>query len=443
MDLIGKLADIIGLEDISATAETLARYSIDGHLPQAVVYPWTVKDLAEVLHFADREGLKVAPAGAGTKLAIGNIPERVDLVISTKRLNQVIEYEPADLTAVVSAGCSWKDFYRITSQNGQFVPIDPLGSDEATLGGIISTNSYGPLRLFYGAPRDYVIGIKVAHADGTLTKGGGKVVKNVAGYDMNKLYVGALGTLGIVTEMAFKLRPIPQSQATSQITSDDLGKLCLLIGSVLNSQLLPHSIELVDGRSVRVLDAHAGGAPWTLFVRFGEGHEAVEYQLSVLEKKVQEIGRMQIERMSEREATRLWQSVRSFEELFCAQLVIRVSIRKSRLQEAVVRCDDLLRQAELDYALLAHAGDAVVRLYVRGLQETEENIGHLVKIVKDLREYVRLTRGSVVISRAPVALKRVIDVWGLTGETASIMRAIKESFDPRHTLNPGRYIVGI
>src|SRR5262249_49127967 len=155
-----------------------------------------------------------------------------------------ISYEPADLTAVAEAGMRLSDFYATTSLNGQWLPIDPPGVG-STLGGIVAMNSFGPLRASYGTPRDYVIGLKVITADGTLVKTGGRVVKNVAGYDLNKLFIGSFGTLGIIVETAFKLRPVPEEESTCLITCSSAEPLATIANQIFKSQLLPLSVLLV------------------------------------------------------------------------------------------------------------------------------------------------------------------------------------------------------
>src|SRR5574341_1781747 len=202
--LTGRLVEIVGADHL-LTAESCFPYAVDDHAPKMVAFPGDAQELSEVMKLASSEGLSVIPWGSGTTIGLGGVPARVDLVVGLTRLNRIIDHEPGDLTATLQAGILLCEAQASLSRSGQFLPFDPAGYKRATIGGILATNSSGPWRHRYGTARDLVIGIRVVHADGTITKGGAKVVKSVSGYDMNKLYIGSLGTLGIILEATFKL----------------------------------------------------------------------------------------------------------------------------------------------------------------------------------------------------------------------------------------------
>ena len=207
-----ELQRIVGESGILSEEQVVA-YTFDGYVPKAVVLPTSIQEMQEVLQFAVTQGLSVMPAGAGTKLGIGNLPEKVDVVLATTRLNSVVEYEPADLTVTVEAGIRLRDLQTELAKHRQYLVLNPPYADRCTIGGIVATNASGSFRLRHGTARNQVLGLRVVRADGTVVKSGGKVVKNVAGYDLNKLYIGAFGTLGIITEVTLKLSPIPVRQA--------------------------------------------------------------------------------------------------------------------------------------------------------------------------------------------------------------------------------------
>ena len=184
-------------------------YRLAGEPSRAIALPRTVDELSEMLSFAMSENLTVIPAGAGTWLNMGNPPVRAHLLLSTSQMNRILEYEPADLTATVEAGCTLHGFNAQAAPHRQCIPLDPFADVRSTLGAVVATASSGPLRCGFGTPRDWVIGMQIVHAYGLRTRAGGKVVKNVAGYDLCKLYTGSFGTLGIITEISFKLRPLP------------------------------------------------------------------------------------------------------------------------------------------------------------------------------------------------------------------------------------------
>src|SRR5205809_3260427 len=193
--------------------------AVAGVHPKLVVDPGTEKELAAALRLANEAGLAVIPRGGGTKLAWGNPLSRADLILSTVRLNKILEHAWADLTVTVEAGCSIQTLQETLAQHGQRLALDPLWPEKATIGGVLSANDSGALRLRFGALRDLIIGATIALADGTLASSGGKVVKNVAGYDLPKLVTGALGTLGIITRAVFRLHPLPRNTRSFSVAT--------------------------------------------------------------------------------------------------------------------------------------------------------------------------------------------------------------------------------
>ncbi len=221
----------------------------------------------------------VIPAGLMTWLECGNTVKRADVILSLERMNRIVEYSPPDLTATVEAGLRLNEFNLVTARERQWLPLDPPGSTAASLGAIAACNSSGALRLGFGTPRDYVIGLKLAHADGTESKSGGRVVKNVAGYDMNKLYVGSFGTLAVITGVTLKLRPMPESFATLVITGKNQKSLIEFAKRVLASELQPASIFLT-----RRLFADTRFGNDALLLRFIESEAAVKHQMDWVER---------------------------------------------------------------------------------------------------------------------------------------------------------------
>src|SRR5215467_4311424 len=204
--------------------------AIAGLQPKLVVSPGTENELAAVLGLANEASLAVIPRGGATKLSLGNPPSRADVVLSTARTNRLLEHAWSDLTVTVEAGCAIQSLQQILAQHGQRLALDPLWPEKATVGGILSTNDSGALRLRLGSLRDLIIGVTIALPDGTLASSGGKVVKNVAGYDLPKLITGAFGTLGVITRAVFRLHPLPsntRSFSISTANAEDARKLVL------------------------------------------------------------------------------------------------------------------------------------------------------------------------------------------------------------------------
>src|ERR1700746_3081087 len=214
--------------------------AVAGAQPSLVVEPGSEQELAKVLELANGAGLAVIPRGGGTKLEWGNRPERADVILSMARLNRVIEHAWADLTVSVEAGCTFQRLQNTLSQHGQRIAVDPLWPERATIGGILSTNDSGTLRIRYGGLRDLIIGVTIALPDGTLASSGGKVVKNVAGYDLPKLVTGALGTLGIITRAIFRLHPLPRNVRSFTFSARDLDDANRIVLAVQDSRLAAH-----------------------------------------------------------------------------------------------------------------------------------------------------------------------------------------------------------
>ena len=187
----------------------LAGYAVEGLIPKAAVRPASRSEVAHTLAWAFSQNVTVSPRGGGTLLSLGNTPTTIDLVLELRKLDQILDFQPADLTVTVEAGIHLKNLQETLGQGGMFLPLESPLAQEATVGGILSTGVSGPRRFSYGLPRDWLIGISAISADGTETKAGGKVVKNVTGYDLNRLYTGSLGTLGVIVEASFKLAPLP------------------------------------------------------------------------------------------------------------------------------------------------------------------------------------------------------------------------------------------
>jgi glycolate oxidase FAD binding subunit len=406
--------------------------AVDGLAAPSWLQPATADELAEALATADQAGQAVAPLGGGTQLDLGMPPSRLDLLLETTRLDRVVEYEPADLTVTVEAGMRFAALQRLLGEQGQFLPLDPPALPEATIGGLIATNASGPLRLAHGSARDLVIGTRVANPDGTLTRAGGRVVKNVAGYDLNKLYIGSLGTLGIIVELSFKLAPIPPATATVVGQFPDALSAGGLLGAVLRSPLAPLAMELIGPQAATAMGADLPAA--TLVVlRVGGYPQAVERQVRDLRSLISQHAGQPIETAAD-----VWDDLaRMRTDAVRRELVLKASAPIAQTARLVALFEE--RLAPLGTPVVwAHGGNGVAYAacaagpsaagIIRGLREAAGGLGD---------------NAALVVLRCPTALKQAVDVWGPIGPSLGLMRAIKAKLDPRNTLNPGRYVGGI
>lgn len=408
---------IVGAEHIRAATQADA---IDGIAPQVVVEPGSAKEAVRLLMRADEAGLKVAPRGGGTKLAWGNPPRKLDVVLSTLRLNRVVEHAWGDMTATVEAGCTVARFQEVLAEHGQRLALDPLWPAQATIGGILAANDSGSLRVRFGGLRDLVLGVTVALPNGTLARSGGKVVKNVAGYDLPKLLTGSLGTLGLITQATFRLYPLPRAELTLSATLPTSAAMSQFMLAVLDSTLVPTGLQL----------RARGGAPPEIDLRF-EGVEAtIERQVSQLRQMggSRDLREASDEVWGARE--RLWQGAEP-------ALVCKVSVLPSELGGLCDRVERIAESLQITWQLVAQAtGLGMLRL-------EGANDEALLSALATLRPQLEREGGSLVALHCPAGVKARIDVWGDGGDALPLMRRVKEQFDPSGTLNPGRFIGGI
>lgn len=445
-NFIKELANIVGASNLLMSG--LDSYKVEGRIPKAVVFPETVQQVSETLALADKERVSVIPCGNGTKMYLGGIPRSLDLILSITRLNQVLEYEPADLTVMTQAGITLASLQNTLGQKGQLLALDPPFASKATIGGILSTNSTGPRRLLYGAVRDLVIGIKVVHPGGMISKGGGKVVKNVAGYDMNKLYLGALGTLGIIVEANFKLRPLPRMEKTLWAAFSSLAAASEAVTRILKSELCPSFLELFNHSASTLLSqtvqVQIPENTFTLAMGVDEVPEAVERQINQAERFCKEKGTTKIAILVGEEEKKLRRTIQEFFTLAITRTRTTLSCKANILPIAI---DELFQIAEkignrynATCFLQAHAGNGIVYIYFSSPEAPTETF---IKMIEELRVSTLNLGGSLVVELAPREVKEKIDVWGPPGNSFRIMKGIKAQFDPYHILNPGRFIGGL
>jgi glycolate oxidase FAD binding subunit len=415
-----ELAEIVGKEYLHPA---VAADTFDGVTPQMVCEPGTPEDLARALRWANSNGLKVTPRGGGTKLGWGNPPPGCDLVLSTARLNRVLEYAWDDMTVIVEAGCPVADLQKTLAQHGQQLALDPLWPERATIGGILSTNDSGTLRARYGSLRDLIIGITVALPDGTLAKSGGKVVKNVAGYDLAKLFTGGLGTLGVIVQAIFRLHPLPRESRSLSFsgTPQSLNQLLL---AIMASKLTFTGLQL---------RAAPGGAQ--LDVRFDGTAAGIQAQV----KQLQQIAGGSL--VPSDAPAETWTAHQAIWDGAAPALVAKFSVLPA--QFAAI-CGLVKRSAEAQSLAWKVVVQSVGVGYVR-LEGNEQALRITALTLRDEIASVGGTRtgGTLVALGCPLAVKRGLDVWGPTSDAQPLMVRIKQRFDPDGTLNPGRFVGGI
>ncbi len=427
---------VVGRERLDASlAYTLGQTTQAESLPEAVVYPNSEAELAEVMACAHRHQWRVLPFGCGSKLAWGGLAPAFDLAISTQNLNQVVEHAVGDMTLTAAAGLKLADLKPQLAQHNQFLAIDPAYPACATLGGIVSTADTGSLRQRYNSVRDMLIGISFVRHDGQVTKAGGRVVKNVAGYDLMKLMTGAYGSLGIISQVTFRLYPIPET-STTLVISGAAAAIANLTADLRQSSLTPVALDILSPH----LSAMLGFAEsFSLAVRFQTNRPGVDEQVTLLSKlvpedlSIQQLAATADEEFWSRAGRCLFPSSRAGggadgEGTAMAKLGVWPA-------HAVDLLQTIHRQIPTGLARF-HAGSGIGTLSFPAEMASPA-------VLNTLRQECEAARGYLTVLQAPRTLKQSLDIWGYQGNALPLMRRIKETFDPDQRLSGGRFVGGL
>ncbi len=417
---------------------------IDGIRALREESPGSPEELARIMKDACDAGCAMSAVGAGTKLHLGNQPGVPCLAVHTRGLHGIIEYEPDNLTISALAGTTLAEIQQILRASNQFLPLDPPFSDRATLGGIVAANSSGPIRFRYGTVRDMLIGIRIVHADGTCTKAGGKLVKNVSGYDMCKLYAGSLGTLGIFSELTFKVHPKPEAVATVKLGYASLGAVLNAAQTFIGADLTPCAMEALNGPAFEELTGNRPDAPWVMLVRFGETDTAVRWQVDRLREIAPGGGGTPLNTLGTQESEVFWLKAAGAREGADGDhhLLVKCSVMYRSVPETAAFLAEMGERMQACAFLYCHAGNHVI--YARyQWPDGDCGTGALQREISALRERCSAAGGHVVVERVRAEAKRGMDVWGYQSPAVELMRRIKLQLDPKGLLNPGRFVGGI
>lgn len=420
--------------------EAMREYAIDGLLPRLVVIPGTVEQVGQVVALANAHALTLLARGGGSRMNLGGIPERLEVVLETTKLDRLLEHEAADLTCQVEAGITLAALQAQLATKGQRLALDPPDAEQATLGGILASNASGPKRLRYGTARDLVIGLRVVQANGEIARSGGKVVKNVAGYDLNKLYIGSLGTLGIIVEANLKLQPLPVKERTLLLSYANARDALQTVIAILGSLLLPSAIELIDsGAASDMNDFFCLNLPttgYTLAVNFEGSAATIDRQVDETRLLSRKAGALMGDDLADKDQAQFWQAVR---EHMRGSVTCKVAILVSQIASYLETVESVCRRHKLEAALVGHAGSGILYIELRPSDATPR----LVEAIVELRRHAQEARGSLVVERSPIELKRRISVWGEPGPDFYLMQRLKQQFDPKGTFVKGRFVGGL
>ena len=392
--------------------------AVDGVQPQLVACPASTEETSEVLRLSAEHSLAVVPRGRGTKLTWGRPPARVDLVVDLSRLDQVVDHGPGDLVVVTQAGTSLATLQRAVADAGQRLAVDEMVPG-ASVGGTIATATSGPQRVLTGTVRDLLIGVTLVRADGVVARAGGRVVKNVAGYDLGKLVTGSCGTLGVVTEAVFRLHPLPAARRFLGVAVQDADDAHAVVQAVVHGQVVPSAVEV---------DWPAGAAATVVVLLEGtEGGVAarVDATLALL-------GRPRVEVA---EAAPTWWSSYPWT---AGETALKLTFALSGLPAVLSAVGTAAREEGVAVTLRGSGGAGVVY----GALPAETDPASVVRMLDRLRLVCRDHGGAVVVVDGPPAVKQAVDLWGPVA-ALDLMRRVKDQFDPEHRLSPGRCVGGI
>lgn len=442
-----RLEEIVG-EGHMGTGPAAAGFAVDGVSPALLVHPASQEEVSSVVTACGEAGAAIIPWGGGTAMGLGNRPARADVAVVLDRLNRIVEFDAANLNVSVEAGMRLADLEVELAKQRQFLPIDPPAEGKATVGGILAANGSGPWRLLYGTARDWVLGMRVVLPNGQRIRCGGKVIKNVSGYDMNKLFIGSLGTLGIISEATFKLLPLPAVRASVAGVFAELGQAAGVVAKVLDSVLLPEAMELLGLDAVTLLGPTLGldATGYGLAVSFAGSRETVERQVRDFTGLFRDAKARVTTAVSDERTAPAWKTVRNVFDLLPGpppeRITCKIGVLISRTADLLAAAEALGRRHRLRGAVTAHAGSGVVRAcYLLGPEAPPVEV--LASGLEELRREAEKAEGSLVLQGAPAALKTHLDAWGKPGGAFDVMQRLKAEFDPQGLCNPGRFLGGL
>ena len=398
--------------------------AIDGVTPRFVLEPGNAEMLSAMLRWASADGLALVVRGAGTKQTWASVAPRVDALLSTARMNTAFEHCAGDLTAMIAAGMPLAEANAILRRSRQWLPFDPPHAASATIGGLVATNDSGPRRHGFGTPRDLVIGVEIALADGRLARGGGRVVKNVAGYDLARLMCGSFGTLGVIVSATFKLSPMAEASRTVVADLREIRDVAAIAAAMSASQLVASAFE-VEWPRLRVL------------IRFETIAVAAQQQAGAA-ALLCEPHAARVAILQDDDEEREWQqhmappAAQATAPATLPATTVRIGVLPADVAFALDAIGSVTSECDAQARVVGRIGIGALVLRLAGTLDAR------VAAIVELRRRLETKQGHVTVTAAERELRARLDPWGPIGPAFAVMRALKQQFDPTNTLNPGR-----
>jgi glycolate dehydrogenase FAD-binding subunit len=416
----------------SESGSGVGRFAAGGILPACAVFPQRLEEVQRVVDRVRERSGALLPAGRGVHLGIGAPPRRYDVALSTRALDRIVAHDAADMTVTVEAGVTVGQLNDSLRAAEQWLPLDPPLPEDTTVGGLIAADRNGPLRLSYGKVRDMLIGIAVVSASGEVLRGGGKVVKNVAGYDLPKLFTGSFGTLGVIVEATFKVQPRPPQRSLWVWSFADLAAATDAALALWDGALHPLTLEVVNGTAAESLGLPPGAG---VIVEFGGGRAHLEEESRRLAAQSAAVRRWPAEREGA-----LRRALCDFPRAADDDVwVARISTLPRRLPELLLWLERRAAEVGLTVEIAAHAGNGVAWCQLPEAGEGDD----APRLCQQLREVAAARRAWVVFESIPVLRRGSIDPWGYREPALRLMRGIKQALDPSGVFSPGRFAGGI
>lgn len=459
-----RLSDIVGAAHIITDPADLSAFEIDGHHPSAAASPGSAEEIAELVKMAAAEKLAVIPAGSRTKLGIGMPPERYDLAVDLTRLDRIIAYDPGDLTLGVEAGVLLGKLMPLLAEHKQSLPLFVPYTFRATIGGTLASGVDSPLRQFYGTARDYVLGMEFITGEGVLTKSGGRVVKNVTGYDLHKLMLVALGTLGIITRINFKTFPRPQTSHGFLAFFNDSSGAVALRHRIAQSPLTPLTLEILSPRLASLFQnplpagldaAGVDAAPpgpwfltshWILAAAYAGNDSVLERYAKDLTQFAADAGAINAIVLGDQDRPSVWGRLREAIPLMLqsspAATISRLAVLPGQVEKILVQAQQVADRHAIPVAILARGMGAVYCAFLPHARD-DGTIANLATACREIFQAASIAGGNAVIPWCPPELKTKVNVWGEPRGDFPLMQKLKNVFDPHRILSPGRFVGGL
>jgi glycolate oxidase FAD binding subunit len=458
--VLSRLADIVGDSSVSNDPAQLRAYEVDGKTPGAAVRPGSAEEVVEVVKFAASEKLAIIPTGARTKLQMGMTPRQYDLALDVTRLDHIVTYDPADLTLGVEPGVPLRKISATLAEHKQFLPLAVPFFHQTTIGGTVASGVDTPLRQFYGTARDYVLGMEFVSGEGVLGKSGGTVVKNVSGYDMHKLMIGALGTLGVITRINFKTFPLPVATRAFVALFDTADRAIKMRHGIAQSPLTPLTTEVL---SPRVADLFASDAAariaegqmpanlvspkhWALTAGFTGNEKVLERYERDLRRMAEETGAVHIAVLGDDLRPAAFARKREFIPIALASspatTILKISVLPMRIKDVLDEAARIAEKSSLLWAAMAR-GLGIIYFVLLPSDRNEETERRVAQATDEIVSTSVKLEGTAWIPWCPSEWKNKLKVWGLERGDSAQMPKVKKVFDPHGIFSPGRFAGGL